>query len=654
MRNEQKNRNESFLSKYKSLIILNTLLLLAVAIWGQIKPVDHLREYVIDRKESNIYKDQAIYGSKKISQTFQCSRGLDSIEAYIIDTNSKYHGAFSAKLYDESGKELKTWKVDKLDLVSGKQGEKGWIFFYFGDINPVDGKRYRFELSAYTLDKLNAITVRTCDSIQEDIGICDIDGEEITGQVLEFAAYKKHINWFFVSAVTILFLLANIWWFNREKSVDKQALLILFGTGMIMFLIMTPKSQPDEIYHFNSSAKLSNIMIGKNGNINSIEEELFADFQENRNANDSYVKILTRLFDKTEYSGNEKELDYKDDLNHPLVYLAPAFGITVVRLLHGNCVQAYELARFFTLLSYVAMAWVAIRLIPIRKDLLLLICIIPMAMHQAVSTSRDVFVNGMSLVYFAYYVKIIYEKKPFTWGRVIFSAVMLSLFGPVKVVYCILALLVLLIPKAQFRNRLDQICKTASILIGIFAVLIIIEWSHMRNELISSTYSGKTDYYHIDFLYKYPVRFATLIINSIEQSFWKFTKGAVGTNMAGWTVSINEYLSVAYLMILAISTVRVEELDYSFGRWQKTGMISISVMGYILLTCAFAFANSIYGDILVSGVQGRYLIPFVAPLLYGMSTKKIRAYFNEHQLMYAVWFAELGYIVEIMNQIYIA
>ena len=90
-------KSKNSIPDWISLILMNVILILATVLFTQLKPVDHLREYRIERISGNT--EQRIYGDRKISQT-TCCEEADSFELQISAAYSNYHGSFQVVLYD--------------------------------------------------------------------------------------------------------------------------------------------------------------------------------------------------------------------------------------------------------------------------------------------------------------------------------------------------------------------------------------------------------------------------------------------------------------------------------------------------------------------------------------------------------------------------
>lgn len=634
-----------------SLVLMNVLMLVFLLILIQIKPIDSIKNYTLYTKSEYEREQIEVFEDITISQSFVCDDQTDTIEVKIEANQEDYQGCFEVRLYDDREQCIKSWATDKLDILSGQKGKGKWINYEL-DKNPLKaGKQYRLEISAHELTKENAICVTVFNAGENPNGYAfSINGEQ-KNQILAFALYQRQVNLFAIIAIIIVFLTANIWWFNRKKDISKSALWILLGTGMVMFLIMAPGSQPDEIYHYNSALRLSNIILGEKNNVSKADNSARFGFTQHFNVNSSYLAIQNEFIDVEE---NEDKRQYymldADESNHPIAYLAPALGMTVVRLLKGNYIQLYEAARLTNLLSYVFMCLIAIKLVPKKKRLLLLICIIPMAMNEAVSASRDTFVNGMSLIYIAYIINIIQNEKKYTWKRASICLGLLCLFGPVKIVYCVLGLLLFALHKDQFNNVWDRQKKTFFVIVGTVCFLLLIRHQTIHVNLNESSYYGSNDVYHIGFIFEYPIRYARLIINTIWTAFLPYVNGAIGNQLAG-ELFIPEYLYYSYAIVLVVAAFGENETLDLLGIKQRLVFCGTAILGYLLLLAAFSFATTYYAELTIMGIQGRYLLPFFAPVLFCIFGKKAKIEFEGYKLLYFVWFVELGYIVEVMSKI---
>lgn len=633
--------------RHKLFFLMNGIMLLLLFVLLWLKPIDHIRKYDIERQTETNPSSIKIHDSITVKQSFESKTDVNAFEININAANDDYHGVFEVSLYDASQKIIKHWKIDKLEIVKAQEKAAKWLSLYVGDKSIEADQVFFIEISAPSLSEDTAVIVKSIPSEMNANMECWQNDKKIDG-ILEFAVYKDQGNPFAVLAVIILFLTANYWYLSRNQSLNKTAFWILLGIGLIMFLIMAPGSQPDEHTHYWSSVKLSNIIMGKH-EINSIDKELDYRFTSHYNSNRAFSMILNHLGDKFELNGETVHIGRSDGLDSPLAYIAPACGITIARLLGCNFVQTYELARLFNLLLYVLLAYIAVRIMPGNKQLLLFICMIPMAMHEASSLSRDTFVNGMSLVFFSYIIREANKKEIFTWAKTALCLLMLCLFGPIKVVYCILAVVLLFIPRENFKNTTDRILKVGVVILGTAIALYLSQRQSIAYEITKESYSGYS-VYPITYALSEPLRFAKHILSYMEAAFLKLTEEAVGSKLAGQNVLISEYWVLGYLIILVVMAIKGDEKVLLPTRNKVLGIL-LCLLGYALLASVFLFANTPYGHTAITGFQGRYLIPFIPLLLFCINSKKQVIVVNERICSLLIWIIELGYIIEVMGQI---
>ena len=157
-------------------------------------------------------------------------------------------------------------------------------------------------------------------------------------------------------------------------------------------------------------------------------------------------------------------------LYYPIIYLAPSIGITIGRLMKLNFIQLYYLGRCFNLFAYIFLILIALKITPKYKELMLLIASLPMCLHQAVSYSYDVVINGMSFVFVAYTFLLIYREDGVTWKDALVLVAIGGILCPGKLVYIVLLGFLFIIPKEKFRDLKDRKKKLGLIIFGVVLI----------------------------------------------------------------------------------------------------------------------------------------------------------------------------------------
>lgn len=629
----------------KNFLIFNIALILLSVVLIWLKPLDYLKDYCIDRRDIEEMTTFPIYNGVVLEQHFSCPLDFDSFEIFISAANNSFIGEYRVDLYDGNDNYITGWIKDKAELASSN-----WIEFEI-NYSLKSNNVYKILISAEDLSKENALVVYLKDGIDDSFGEMLINSKE-ANSALCMSLYKKIVNFFAITSLIVLWVAANIWWFVRKYGIEKSSLPLLIGTGMIMFLIMSPGSGPDEVYHYYSAFELSNVMMGRQ-NLSEIEVKYKDTLPLHVNSNYAFVKTIKDLNIKYDDNGNVFIYDgVKDRLIQPLSHIGPALGVTLGRIMRLSFIKVYELGRIFNLSVYIILVWIAIRIVPVNKELLLMFGVLPMYMHQACQMSYDPVVNGVMMIFVAYVYRLIYESKDFSWKNMIVCFLLLGLISPIKVVYSLLVLLLFAVSEDQFGSKKEKFIKIIVITLGVFLILFISKWQDIYNVFWGNDYRISNDSYTPIFVIKKPFEFIKIIIGSIEKNGLEYMKEVIGYSLSGYTVKIPEYLVLAFWVIIVAVALSGDEYLFKC-KIQKLIVIGTTLLGFTTVIFTFIFAYTPYGYPFVQGVQGRYFTPFIIPFLYCLSCEKICIRVNKTNLIGAIWFIEVGYIVSIMNQIYI-
>ena len=191
---------------------------------------------------------------------------------------------------------------------------------------------------------------------------------------------------------------------RKDYSLEKA--FVIFGSilGIMFMLILPTGTVPDEVYHAKATYTVSNMLMGIHSNEES--EILVRENDAIFFNNDAYRKAyLTRddfeyyIHSYTESAGKTNLVGirfYGKNVYSP-AYFIPAIGLTFGRIIGLNTAFTFLLARLFNLLFYIGMGYFAIKLLPFGKKAVVGLFLMPMAIHQAMSLSYDVFVNITAL-----------------------------------------------------------------------------------------------------------------------------------------------------------------------------------------------------------------------------------------------------------------
>ncbi|NCA99388.1 MAG: DUF2142 domain-containing protein [Clostridia bacterium] len=312
-------------------------------------------------------------------------------------------------------------------------------------------------------------------------------------------------------------------------------------------------------------------------------------------------------------TGESGVQDYRYKAKYSTVtYWPQGLGLYLGRTFGWNAFETIILARLFNLLVYIFLTQLAIKRLPMLKNTLMVIALIPIAVNQASTLSADGVLNGLSLLYVALVIQLATTRKPIRMINLIPSAICLYIVILAKPAYVLLALLYLVIPVKKLNPWLAGILKyVALISAGTVAAAVLFGFSAGWLKLAENKvfYASQLEFIMKNLLSTFKILVHTLDVSGYQYLSW--------LNMLGW---INYSLGILIIAVpLYIVLVGLaEEQPYDWSSWQRTalwGVFSLTIAGIFVGLYAFDVVNSI-GASLMLGVQARYFIPvFILPFL---------------------------------------
>lgn len=242
------------------------------------------------------------------------------------------------------------------------------------------------------------------------------------------------------------------------------------------------------------------------------------------------------------------------------------------------------------------------------------------------------------------------QEKCVSWKDLLILVVMGGIMCPNKIVYIVLPLLTLIIPKERFRNSKDRILKSAFVICGVLLIVLFVQHAVFRNLMSVGQTASVAGDYSIRFAVEHPVKYLNLLYRTVSVNLISWIKLGLGNGLAGLTLWVYEYLVFGFLFLLLLSAFRVDGKELVFGRLQKTVLWLTVIAGTGLVVCALSTAET-YGASIVAGVQGRYFIPYMVPVLLGIRTSKIKVNIKSETLIGIYWFLQAGIVNCILSSV---
>ena len=344
-------------------------------------------------------------------------------------------------------------------------------------------------------------------------------------------------------------------------------------------------------------------------------------------------KSINEFFDNRIKSGlakskkdNELTFPIKEFYNK-LGYFPSAAALTTGRILHLPSHVIFILGRLANLLAYSAIIFIAIRKLKSGKMLLAVIALFPTAIFLASNYSYDFWVTSLTMLGFAYLFTELQQptKKISKKDTLIMLGAFLAGLGP-KAIYFPLMLLLFLLKPAKFESKKDYkkfiwaSALSILIVVGSFVLPFIISGEGGGDDRGSKAVNSAEQ---VKFILTEPATYAKILSNFMIDYLNPKNAGGLVTSFA-YLGSINGFaLLMAVLIFVAVTDKN--KFDKETSNLKVKALMAGIFLGTVALICtALYVAFTAVRSEIIAGVQPRYLMPLIFPLLYVLGSSQIK------------------------------
>jgi uncharacterized membrane protein len=319
-------------------------------------------------------------------------------------------------------------------------------------------------------------------------------------------------------------------------------------------------------------------------------------------------------------------------------YKKVAYAPSVAALFIGNIFHipqhiTFNLGRWFNLLAYATVIFFAIRKLKTGKMIMSVVALFPTAIFLASNYTYDSWVTAFTMLGLAYLFFELQqpERKISTKNMVIMIGAFVIGIGP-KAIYFPLMFLMLLLKPSKFES-LKQYKKF--IFVAVFSILFVFG-SFMLPFLISGDGSGgsrgKLDVdtpRQIQFIVSHPFEYAKILFNFIA-GYTNPLNASGFTNFLAYLGMTKGFMIILALIAIITFTDRNEYDKKISGLKEKIAMFFVYFSTIALFSTALYFSFTEVGKSTIDGVQPRYLLPLIFPLLFLIGSVHIKNPFNKN------------------------
>lgn len=430
--------------------------------------------------------------------------------------------------------------------------------------------------------------------------------------------YSKLVN-----GIMLLYMIDRIRLFFKKPEKAFIVLAFIFGVG---FLITIPPLQtPDEIAHFYRSYQVATgqWLLNKNEKGHSVAwmpesvpktvKTLAYNSPVAGDSNKEYDLQNTRHALSVRLEKNkQKLLDAGSAAGHtPLVYAPQGITLSILNLFNARPLIMIYAVRIAVLLTWIFLAYFAIKLLPKRRWALVGILLIPMMSAQSISPGVDAIAIGFGILFISLIFNLRKEKIGEASNKkkslLVLSAIMMVLAKPVMA--CVLPIVY------YMRQKKTQKEKLFIVMTLILPIVVYLLWSKLLSSNVWSLPEGVAPGDQLKNLIIHPWNFFVVFFNTF---FFQWGDGVISSLIGNFgpldTPLSQPFVVIGFLLLAFYVFVSYEKEGKLPNRWIIVALLIV----YLFAVClAMYLVYTPVGFGIFYGLQGRYFLAI--PIVLVMS-----------------------------------
>lgn len=452
-------------------------------------------------------------------------------------------------------------------------------------------------------------------------------GKVICDNSFHFNGYRF---FFFLSLFELILITV---YFFRANLINSKIYLLFFLISTVIginFIILQPNtiyiSWDDQIHYSNSFNLIGKDIKWRGSDYSILYQKPFIvesiDSIEENNARTSYLNSQNKV----------SHVERGNVAYNKVGYIFLGIGLLLGRIFGLSFGFYFKFAKLLNIIAYSAGFAFAIKKARIGKKLLFVIGLMPTAIFLACQYSYDPYVTlGLTLgiVYLVNAFVCEHEKVDFKWMFVFLLSMLVANF--IKPVYVLFLLLFLFIPNNRFSSNKKAFKLKICIFILSLLILSTFVLPTVTGTMVGDSRGGNTSVSgQLSLILHHPLGYLKVLNNSMIGSF--FDK-LVGINTLGSFAYLGVISSNCYFLylILLIFIAVSEQNIYKLPVKSKSKFILTILLVILLIWTALYLSFTPVGHMNINGVQGRYFIPLLYPLLLCFNFK-VRKYNSLYDL----------------------
>lgn len=447
--------------------------------------------------------------------------------------------------------------------------------------------------------------------------------------------FNKHIFIFILLSVSLVYcLFKHKIYFS--KNVEKAFLLIAMVSG-ILLIYCVPKltflSWDDETHFYRAYTLFQYPNVEWTESTNQMRTPIPFNL-ERINTNEEYEAVAYYFNVNNNYenytteSKNSAFIEYQ---RYP--YIPSAIALSIGKMLHVSFSVLISMGKIANLLFYCLMTYFAIKIIPCFKKLLTVIALLPSSMWLSTQYSCDPIITSCVFLSISILLYEIYNKhKKLSLKNSLLFILPILFASFAKPIYIPLILLIFLLPKNKFSSTKERIIFKIGI-IGLFALVMatfVLPTIVDPNSFTDTRGAGANTSEQMHLIIEKPFGYAEVLYQNAGKYFFDKLFSRTTLSSFAYMGEINSpNIGYVLLILLMFFTFTDQPKKKIFDRKNRILIILIILSIIIMIWSSLYLGFTAVGSINIQGVQWRYFIPLLFPLLICCNNIKIKNEISE-------------------------
>lgn len=408
--------------------------------------------------------------------------------------------------------------------------------------------------------------------------------------------------------------------------------------GFIFIVITPPLWGIDESSHFARVYQIAhgNVIPDKDDenyggpvpqNLIDLANYTTGDLLNNQAANPGARKDVTnvdgyKVFTDAKFSDVQHQYIWSASYS-PVAYVGPVVGTFIAKVFELSVGHTILFARLGGLTVYILL--VATSLYLLRKSkikwVIFTVSLFPSIMFLASVVTADNIAIALSLLFTALFIRLQAKKlDEATFKKLLYGIILVAVLLPlIKINYIFISFGVLFIPSRHFKTKMSEVAKKIGTVI--FAIGGALLWSVIakisKEAPISQRPDGKSvsSIEQLSYVFHNPFDFIGAFLKSVILNIDSYIQSSTVLMGWNWVVIPNIFIIVLIFSTFFAAMYAKDEIRTIYTKKTMIWLAILAIAGVCSIFFALYLAFNPVGNSLIDGIQGRYFIPLMMPIL---------------------------------------